>query len=73
MIRLKVHRETCSGFGNCVLASGTIFGRDDEGFVVLERAAVGDDELEAVQQAVYNCPTDSIEFSRRDGEDSSAV
>jgi ferredoxin len=44
------------------MASGTIFGRDDEGLVVLKRAAVGDDELEAVQQAVYNCPTDSIEF-----------
>ena len=63
MIHLKVHRETCSGFGNCVLTSGTIFGRDDEGLVVLKRATVGDDELEAVHQAAYNCPTDSIEFS----------
>ena len=63
MIRVTVNRDTCSGFATCVVVSETIFDLDDEGLVVLKRPLVEDDELDAVRQAAYDCPTDSISFT----------
>jgi ferredoxin len=70
MIRIEVNRETCSGFGSCVLVSDSLFDLDDEGLVVLKVATVPDEELDTVQRAVYDCPTDSISFTEGvdDGE-----
>jgi ferredoxin len=63
MIRIEINRETCNGYGNCVLAADGIFDLDDEGKVVLKQAEAGDDQADAVQRAVYDCPTDSISCS----------
>lgn len=63
MIRVKVNRETCSGFGTCIVAAETIFDLDDEGLVVLKREVVDDSELESVRAAAYDCPTESISFT----------
>jgi ferredoxin len=63
MIRIEVNRETCSGFGTCLVAADSIFDLDDEGLVVLKEALVGDDQLAAVRQATYDCPTDSIAYT----------
>jgi ferredoxin len=69
MIRVAVNRDTCSGFGTCLVASESIFDLDDEGLVVLKQELVGDEELAAVRQATYDCPTDSISFTEGvDGE-----
>jgi ferredoxin len=73
VIRVQVNRETCSGFGNCVLGSKSIFDRDDEGLVVLKRPTVGDDERDAVRRAVYDCPTDSIAFTDDEDDGAGAV
>lgn len=67
MIRVKVNRGTCLGYGNCVLVAGDIFDLDDDGLVVLKLESVDDAQLEAVRRAVYDCPTNSISF-----EDSAA-
>jgi ferredoxin len=66
MIRVEVNRETCNGYGNCVLAAATIFDLDDEGRVVLKQPMVGDDQIEAVRRAAYDCPTDSITYAEGD-------
>lgn len=63
MIHIAVNRETCSGFGTCLVASESIFDLDDEGLVVLKEALVDDDQLTAVRQATYDCPTDSISYT----------
>ena len=63
MIRVVANRDTCSGFATCIVAAETIFDLDDEGLVVLTRPLVSDEELEAVRQAAYDCPTDSISFT----------
>jgi ferredoxin len=60
MIRIEVNRETCNGYGNCVIAAEDIFDLDGEGLVVLKQSEVGDEHEAAVQRAVYDCPTDSI-------------
>jgi ferredoxin len=66
MIRLEANRDTCSGYGNCVVAAETIFDLDDDGLVVLKQAVVGDDQLRAARQAAYDCPTDSITVVQED-------
>jgi ferredoxin len=66
MIRLETNRDTCSGYGNCVVAAETIFDLDDDGLVVLKQSVVGDDQLRAARQAAYDCPTDSISVVQED-------
>jgi ferredoxin len=68
MIRIQVNRETCNGYGNCVIAAESIFDLDDEGLVTLKQSEVGDEHLADIQRAVYDCPTDSIAFEV-DGSD----
>jgi ferredoxin len=58
--RVIVNRESCRGYGNCLLAAPEMFDLDDDGLVVLRQEYVGEDALGAVQRAIYDCPTDSI-------------
>jgi ferredoxin len=60
MIRIQVNRTTCQGYGNCVLAAESVFDLDDDGLVLLRQQTIADDQLDAVRQAAYGCPTDSI-------------
>lgn len=62
MIKVIAKRDTCEGFGTCVMVSEEIFDLDDEGLVVLKQELVADELLKDVRQAAYDCPTDSIEF-----------
>jgi ferredoxin len=60
MIRIQINRETCSGFGTCVMVADSIFDLDDDGLVVLKQGLVDDEHLAVVRQAAYDCPTESI-------------
>jgi ferredoxin len=60
MIRIKTNRATCNGYGNCVLAAPSFFDLDDDGLVVLKQETAGEADADAVRQAAYGCPTDSI-------------
>ena len=62
MIRVVANRETCGGFGTCLVVAEAIFDLDDEGLVVVKQPLVDDDQLAALRQAAYDCPTDSISF-----------
>jgi ferredoxin len=62
MIRVQANRDTCEGFGTCVLVSETLFDIDDEGLVVVKQDLLADELLAEVREAAYNCPTDSISF-----------
>jgi ferredoxin len=62
LIKVEANRDTCEGFGNCVLAADAVFELDDEGLVVVKEELVGDELLTEVRQAAYDCPTDSITF-----------
>lgn len=63
-IKIKVDLTRCDGFGNCVIAAADIFELDDDGRVRLKQEAVGDERLDAVRRAVYDCPTNAIAYTQ---------
>lgn len=64
MIRVEGNRDTCEGFGTCVLVAESIFDIDEDGLVLVKQELVPDDLLAVVQQAAYDCPTESISFTQ---------
>jgi ferredoxin len=67
MIRVRVHRETCEGYANCVRAAPDVFDLDDDDLVVLKQEEPPAEQLSRVRRATYDCPTESISFTD-DGE-----
>jgi ferredoxin len=61
LVEIKVNRDTCHGYGNCVLVAEELFDLDDDGIVVVKRNADAA-QLGALRRAVYDCPTNSISF-----------
>jgi len=62
MIRVRANRDTCSGFATCIVDAEDVFDLDDDGLVVVVQPLVSEDRLDAVRQASYDCPTDSVSF-----------
>jgi ferredoxin len=67
-LHISIDRETCQGYGNCVLIAEEIFSLDDDGRAELKTEVVEDSLLTKVQAAEYDCPTGAISFERRDGD-----
>jgi ferredoxin len=67
MIRVRVNRETCEGYANCVRAAPDVFDLDDDDLVVLKQEEPPAEQLSRVRRATYDCPTESISFTD-DGE-----
>jgi ferredoxin len=61
-IEIRVDRETCQGYGNCMLVAPDLFDLDGDGLAFPKTAGVDDAHLAEVRKAVYDCPTDSISF-----------
>lgn len=61
-IEVQVNRDTCQGYGNCVLVAPELFDLDDEGLATLRVARVGVEAVEDVRKAAYDCPTASISY-----------
>lgn len=61
-IEVEINRDTCQGYGNCVLVAPELFDLDDEGLATLRVARVDEDALEDVRKAAYDCPTASISY-----------
>jgi len=69
MTKIKVNRDTCQGYGNCVIAFPAAFDLDDDGLVVLKRDSINGadgEEAEALRRAAYDCPTESITVAEED-------
>jgi ferredoxin len=66
-MKISAERGTCKGYGNCLIAAPKVFDLDDQGLVVLLDDTVdGRREIEAVERAAYDCPTDSIVLTEAD-------
>ena len=63
MIEISLDRGSCQGYGNCVLVAPGLFDLDADGLAVVRHAYVGDEHLDAVRKAAYDCPTQSISFA----------
>jgi ferredoxin len=62
MTTIRVNHETCQGYGNCVIAFPAAFDLGDDGLVVLKRDQAGDNEMEPLRKAAYDCPTESVTY-----------
>lgn len=58
-MQVNLDKRRCIGSGNCALAADHIFGLSEEGIVELVREP-GEDERQAVEDAVRACPTATI-------------
>lgn len=65
MIEIQLDRGTCRGYGNCVLVAPGLFSIDAGGRAELASALVGDEHLDAVRKAVYDCPSEAIGLVQR--------
>lgn len=53
-------RQVCVGAGQCVLAAPDVFDQDDECLVVVLREEPGEEQREAVEEAVDTCPSGAV-------------
>ena len=60
MVKAIVDRDSCRGYGNCLIAAPNVFDVDDDGLVIVLKDDISEDELSAVERAAYDCPTNSI-------------
>lgn len=64
-MRVRADRDVCIGSGLCVLRLPELFDQsDDDGTVVLLRAAPDPGEETAVIEVVGNCPSGALRFDR---------
>ncbi|MHB1468604.1 MAG: ferredoxin [Solirubrobacteraceae bacterium] len=59
-LRILVNRDSCRGYGNCVLAAPDVFALDEDGLVVLLETELDERRRGDLERAIYDCPTDSI-------------
>jgi ferredoxin len=59
--RVVLDLDTCQGYANCVLAAPEVFDIDEKtGVAILLQEQPDDAQRAAVEEAVRQCPTESI-------------
>jgi ferredoxin len=59
--RVVLDLNTCQGYANCVMVAPEVFDINEEtGLAVLLQETPDDSQLAAVEEAVRQCPTESI-------------
>ncbi|MCW2686564.1 MAG: hypothetical protein JWR37_1454 [Mycobacterium sp.] len=60
MPRLHADFSLCQGYGNCVTGASDTFDVDDDGVVVLLRAAIEAPDRPRIEEAVRSCPVSAL-------------
>ena len=60
MATLKVDRELCEGYGNCVFQAEDVFDLGDDDIVVLRRPDVPAADRTRIEEAVESCPVAAL-------------
>ena len=60
MSRLKVDRELCEGYANCVFQAPEIFDLGDDNIVIIQTADVAPADHSRVEEAVASCPVAAL-------------
>ena len=63
MITIKVDKDSCQGYGNCVLNYPDAFDLGADAVVELLKSEVADDAADKVRAAVRDCPATAISSS----------
>ena len=58
-LKIRIDRDLCVGFGDCIEASPDVFEFDDEGIAVFKEGSP-DAEREALLEACSSCPVDAL-------------
>ena len=59
--RVVLDLDTCQGYANCVMVAPAVFDIDEQkGTAILLQEHPGDSQLEAVEEAVRQCPTEAL-------------
>lgn len=59
-MRLRIDRDLCEGYANCVFQAPDVFDLGDDNVVVLRVADIGEAERERVAEAVASCPVAAL-------------
>ena len=60
-LRVVVDLDSCQGYANCVMAAPEVFDIDEKtGLAILLQEDPDDAQRAAVEEAVRQCPTESI-------------
>jgi ferredoxin len=60
MSRLRVDRDLCEGYANCVFQAPDVFDLGDDNIVVLQAGDIGGADHERVAEAVASCPVSAL-------------
>jgi ferredoxin len=60
MSTLRVDRELCEAYGNCVFQAPDIFDLGDDDIVSLLKADVAESDRVRVEEAVLSCPVGAL-------------
>lgn len=63
MPHVQADRETCEGYGNCVVTAPAHFDLDDDGKVVVVQAEVAEADRGVVDAAVKGCPVAALSWA----------
>ena len=62
MKKLVIDEETCVCCGSCMGICEDVFGQTDQGTCCVKDASKIEENKEAVEQAIQNCPVDAIKW-----------
>lgn len=62
MINIQVDTQSCQNYGQCCFAAEDVFQLDDHGNLTFI-AQVGDDRLDAIEEAADVCPMQAISLT----------
>jgi ferredoxin len=63
-MQVHIDKERCTGHGRCYAVASDVFDSDDEGYgVVIVYGDLPEDQKDAAQRAVLNCPEHAISLS----------
>ena len=60
MSRLRVDRDLCEGYANCVFQAPDVFDLGDDNIVVIQVQDISEAERERVAEAVASCPVAAL-------------
>lgn len=60
MSRLRVDRELCEGYANCVFQAPDVFDLGDDNIVALLAGDIGEADHERIAEAVASCPVSAL-------------
>ncbi|BBZ35733.1 ferredoxin [Mycolicibacterium confluentis] len=62
-MRVQVDETKCSGIGMCEMTAASVFEVGDDGQAHVIKPEPDADEVEAVQEAISNCPTQALSLA----------